>query len=41
MDSKRMRRAMACMIVIFLAVFAVIAIMNFDTVKLWHPAKNI
>ena len=33
MDSKRMRRAMACMIVIFLAVFAVIAIMNFDTVK--------
>ena len=33
MDSKRMRRAMAGMIVIFLAVFAVIAIVNFDTVK--------
>lgn len=33
MDSKRMRRAMAGMIVIFLAVFAVIAIVNLDTVK--------
>lgn len=33
MDSKRMRRAMVCMIVIFLAVFAVIAIVNLDMVK--------
>ncbi len=33
MDSKRMRRAMAGMIVIFLAVFAVIAIANWDTVE--------
>ena len=33
MDSKRMRWAMAGMIVIFLAVFAVIAIANLDTVK--------
>lgn len=33
MDSKRMRRAMAAMIVIFLAIFAVIAIVNLDTVK--------
>lgn len=33
MDSKRMRRAMAGMIVVFLTVFAVIAIVNFDTVK--------
>ena len=33
MDSKRMRRAMTGMIVVFLAVFAVIAIVNLDTVK--------
>ncbi len=33
MDSKRMRRAMACMIVVFVAVFAVIAIVNLDMVK--------
>lgn len=33
MDSKRMRRAMAGMIVVFLTVFAVIAIVNWDTVK--------
>ncbi len=33
MDSKRMRRAMACMIVVFAAVFAVIAIVNLDMVK--------
>lgn len=33
MDSKRMRRAMAAMIVIFLAIFAVIALVNLDTVK--------
>lgn len=33
MDSKRMRLAMAGMIVLFLAVFAVIVIVNLDTVK--------
>lgn len=33
MDSKRMRRAMAVMIVVFLAVFAVIAVVNLDAVK--------
>lgn len=33
MDSKRMRRAMIFMIVVFLAVFAVIAAANWDTVK--------
>lgn len=33
MDSRRMRRAMAVMIVMFLAVFAVLAAMNWDAVK--------
>ena len=33
MDSKRMRRAMVFMIVVFVAVFAVIAVANLDTVK--------
>ena len=33
MDSKRMRRAMVFIIVVFLAAFAVIAVANWDTVK--------
>ena len=33
MDSKRMRRAMVFMIVVFVAVFAVIAVANLDAVK--------